>query len=237
MLTTKSVREIPAVVAERFRAAEVCSTWGVFPELRHAWATVDNSLFLWSLDAGYDAPVEYSGEDQAIYAVGLARAKPGVFMDAIRYLLVLCTPVEIVLLGVCVDGTTSQLALQPLPLYTMPSDAVCMAAVAATPSGRIFAGGRDGQLYEIVYSAAASWRERRCQKLAVSGLLGRLVPSVLKLWPADPASLALAQVHLRPSNTVPAYSQSGQVGDIHTGSTRHAFTSHQRVAEPAPPST
>ena len=114
MLTTKSVREIPAAVAERFRAAEVCSNWGVFPEIHHAWATVDNSLFLWSLDSQNDMPVEYSGEDQAIYAVGLAKAKPGVFMESIQYLLVLCTPVEIVLLGVCLDGATGSLALQPL---------------------------------------------------------------------------------------------------------------------------
>ena len=61
--------------------------------------------------------------------------------------------------------------------------------------GRIFCGGRDGNLYELTYSNASGWRGgRRCQKIAVSGMLSRLVPSVLKLWPADPATLALAQV-------------------------------------------
>ena len=42
-----------------------------------------------------DIPAEYSGEDQAIYAVGLAKARPGVFIEAIQYLLVLATPVEV----------------------------------------------------------------------------------------------------------------------------------------------
>lgn len=38
---------------------------------------------------------EYS-EEQAICAVGLAKSKPGVFVEAIQYLLVLSTPVEVV---------------------------------------------------------------------------------------------------------------------------------------------
>ena len=39
---------------------------------------------------------EYSGEEQAICAVGLAKTKPGVFVEAIQYLLVLATPVEVI---------------------------------------------------------------------------------------------------------------------------------------------
>ena len=38
---------------------------------------------------------EYSGEEQAICAVGLAKSKPGVFVEAIQYLLILATPVEV----------------------------------------------------------------------------------------------------------------------------------------------
>lgn len=39
---------------------------------------------------------EYCGEEQAICAVGLAKSKPGVFVEAIQYLLILATPVEVV---------------------------------------------------------------------------------------------------------------------------------------------
>lgn len=38
---------------------------------------------------------EYNGEEQAICAVGLAKAKVGIFVEAIQYLLVLATPVEV----------------------------------------------------------------------------------------------------------------------------------------------
>jgi len=50
---------------------------------------------------------------------------------------------------VCLDG--EELALQPLPLYAVPADNVTMCAVAATPAGRIFLGGSDGKLYEVMY--------------------------------------------------------------------------------------
>ena len=38
---------------------------------------------------------EYSGEEQAICAVGLAKSKSGVFVEAIQHLLVLATPAEV----------------------------------------------------------------------------------------------------------------------------------------------
>jgi len=38
---------------------------------------------------------EHNVDEQAICAVGLARAKPGIFIEAIQYLLVLATPVEV----------------------------------------------------------------------------------------------------------------------------------------------
>jgi len=76
---------------------------GVLPEISRAWATVDNALFLWRFDVPDDVPVEYSGEEQAIVAVGLARPKRGVFLQAIEYVLVVATTVEVVLLGVCLQ--------------------------------------------------------------------------------------------------------------------------------------
>lgn len=39
--------------------------------------------------------MEYSGEEQAICAVGLVKPRSGVFVEAIQYLLVLCTTVEV----------------------------------------------------------------------------------------------------------------------------------------------
>eukprot|EP00899_Mesostigma_viride_P018513 jgi/Mesvir1/26663/Mv20449-RA.2 len=142
--------------------------------------------------------VEYSGEQQAICAVGLARPRPGVFMEAIHYLLVLATPVEVVLVGVCLSPGSDpsavdpsdrfrDLTLQALPMYTVPSDSCTICCVAASPSGRIFAGGSDGHLYEVVYASGKGWGEKKCRLMCHSSGVGRwLLPSFLRLGTPDP---------------------------------------------------
>ena len=44
--------ELPPVLIERDNEAggEGTALCGIFPEIRRAWATVDNSLFLWRFD-------------------------------------------------------------------------------------------------------------------------------------------------------------------------------------------
>ena len=49
-----------------------------------------------------DVPQEYSGEDETISAVGLVRPKPGIFVPAIQYLLVVCTTIEVHDLSLCI---------------------------------------------------------------------------------------------------------------------------------------
>lgn len=117
------------MVLDRHSACQTVCFCGVFPEINRAWASVDNSFFMWRFDrwcAGCpsnchlcapapsmlltecrvviscmhwlhrnDVPLEYSGEEQAICAVGLVRPRPGVFVEAIQYVLVLCTTVEV----------------------------------------------------------------------------------------------------------------------------------------------
>jgi hypothetical protein len=42
--------ELPAMVQEKYRTCQTMCFCGVFPEIRRAWASVDNSLFLWRYD-------------------------------------------------------------------------------------------------------------------------------------------------------------------------------------------
>lgn len=60
------------------------------------WRVRDELSLLGTLVACRDGQCpEYSGEEQAICAVGLVKAKPGVFIEAIQHLIVLATPVEV----------------------------------------------------------------------------------------------------------------------------------------------
>jgi len=77
---------------------------------------------------------------------------------------------QIVLLGVCMSpglngDASEELTVQPLPLYACSSDNVTMCSVATTPGGRIFTGGANGNLYEIVYNSTDTWRKKRCYKV------------------------------------------------------------------------
>ena len=46
---------------------------------------------------------------------------------------------------------TSEMHLQPDPLFNLPTDNVNMLTISGSPLGRIFLGGKDGCLYEVVY--------------------------------------------------------------------------------------
>ncbi|KAE9607519.1 hypothetical protein Lal_00026714 [Lupinus albus] len=190
--------ELPPVLIERYNAAggEGTAFCGIFPEIRRAWASVDNSLFLWRFDKWDGQCPEYSGEEQAICAVGLAKSKPGVFVEAIQYLLVLATPVELTLVGVCCSGGAdgsdpfAEVSLLPLPEYTVPSDGVTMTCVASTDKGRIFLAGRDSHIYEIIYSSGSGW-QKRCKKTCITAGLGSVIsrwviPNVFNFSAVDP---------------------------------------------------
>ncbi|KAK6921602.1 Nucleoporin, Nup133/Nup155-like, C-terminal [Dillenia turbinata] len=190
--------ELPPVLIERYNAAggEGTALCGIFPEIRRAWASVDNSLFLWRFDQWNGQCAEYSGEEQAICAVGLAKSKPGVFVEAIQYILVLATPVELVLVGVCCsgrpDGTDpfAEVSLQPLPEYSIPSDGVTMTCITCTDKGHIYLAGRDGHIYEILYTTGSGWH-KRCRKICLTAGLASVisrwvVPNVFKFGAVEP---------------------------------------------------
>ncbi|KAI7746000.1 hypothetical protein M8C21_006651, partial [Ambrosia artemisiifolia] len=191
-------RELPSVLIERYNAAggEGTALCGIFPEIRRAWASVDNSLFLWRFDKWDGQCPEYSGEEQAICAVGLVKTKPGIFVEAIQYLLVLATPVELLLIGVCCSGSGdgsdpyAEVSLQPLPEYTIPSDGVTMTCIACTNRGHIFLAGRDGHIYELLYTTGSGWY-KQCRKVCLTAGLGSVVsrwvvPNVFKFGAVDP---------------------------------------------------
>ena len=41
---------MPGLVLDRYNAVQKGCFCGVFPEIKRAWASVDNSLFLWRYD-------------------------------------------------------------------------------------------------------------------------------------------------------------------------------------------
>lgn len=75
-----------------------------------------------------------------------------------------------------IDGSDpfSEVSLQPLPEYTVPSDGVTMTSVACTDKGRIFLAGRDSHIYELLYSTGSGW-QKRCRKVCLTAGLGSML--------------------------------------------------------------
>lgn len=116
------------------------------------------------------------------------KPKPGVFVETIRYLLVLTTPVEIVVLGVSFagDDVSGEMILQPTAL-SVPTDDVNMLQVVGTPLGRIFLSGNDGNLYELEYQSPGGWFSKKCRKRNhTQSLVGSYLPFLSRLYASDP---------------------------------------------------
>lgn len=127
---------------------------GLFPEIHRAWLTIDSDIYIWTYEEGTDIAY-YDGLNDTILSIGLVQPKPGVFHDFIKYLLVLCTSAEIIVLGVTfaagADGLVDEIQLIANPVFSLPTDGSVISTVKGTESGRVFLGSKDGCLYEIVY--------------------------------------------------------------------------------------
>lgn len=62
-----------------------------------------------------------------------------------------------------------------------------MFKITGTDSGRIFLCGKDGNLYELIYSSGNSWFRKKCTKINhTQTFVSSCVPSFLKLAGEDP---------------------------------------------------
>jgi nuclear pore complex protein Nup155 len=85
-------------------------------DINRAYITVDNKLFLWNYHDGGDFQM-YQELTQIIVSVGLVRPKAGVFPPKIKFVLVLATPVDIVMVGLHFERNIHG----PLTLYSSTS--------------------------------------------------------------------------------------------------------------------
>ncbi len=154
-------------------------------------------LQIWTYEHSRDVAY-YDGLSHLIVSVGLIKPKPNVFISDVKYLLVLTTPIEIIVLGVTFGDATKtissptrafatttyeEMQLMNKPIFVENTDNVPITCVEGTADGRIFLGGRDGSLYEIVYQAESSWFGKRHKKVNHSqSLISYVVPGFLKMF-------------------------------------------------------
>ncbi|XP_045533770.1 nuclear pore complex protein Nup154 [Papilio machaon] len=186
---------LPPEIMEHFAHMQCHCLMGVFPEISRVWLAIDSNIYVWAFEHGSDVAY-FDGLGETIVSVGLVKPKAGVFQNFVKYLLVLTTTVEIVVLGVTFSaskndgsGEFEEIHLVPEPVFVLPTDGISMMCVKSTSEGRIFMGGKDGCLYEITYQAQLGWFGKHCKKINHStSALSFLVPSFLNaaLYDEDP---------------------------------------------------
>ncbi|KAJ1526290.1 hypothetical protein ONE63_009443 [Megalurothrips usitatus] len=185
---------LPREVMEHFSHMQCHCMMGLFTDIHRAWLTIDSDIYVWSYEHGSDVAY-YDALGETILCVGLIRPKPGVFKSFIRYLLILATTIDIVILGVTfsstADGQHEEMHVILEPVFSVPTDGMIATTIVGTDCGRIFIGGRDGNLYEIVYQAEGGWFSKRCRKVNHSvGTLSYIVPSFLSAAFAEEDSIS-----------------------------------------------
>jgi hypothetical protein len=179
----------PPEIANQYKNVESASFMGILPEINRVWVTIDNILYLWN----YNKPSEpyiYDGISEVIVSVALTAPKPGIFLDSVRYLLVVATPVDVSVLAVCADEGFEAIRLSPTS-YNLPSDNTTMVKIIGNQSGRIFMAGSDFNIYELEYSLSENpWSSifggeavRKCRKVnhfATNWKLEHIVPPLLR---------------------------------------------------------
>ena len=106
------------------------------------------------------------------------------FIDDISHILVVCTHVSVILLGLSTSQSTGpdNRLHRDLKLYatdmTISTDGVEMSSVVGTNDGRIFmCGVGDGNLYELHYQEKEAWFGKRLQLINHSaGGLSSFIP-------------------------------------------------------------
>lgn len=184
----------PLPIADALQGITVRAKCGVFPQISRVFVVVDNKIILWHY--GTDDLTQVQPFPETIVAVHLAEPRKNVFMSTIQQVLVVTTPSELHFVGLSSHdgGDLNSSDLVPLEMsdYTLtktPSTLTCITSHRRT--GRIFCGGSDGFVYEVLYSNADSILRARMSLAnrsiyfggtAVVNSVGRAIASFRQTW-------------------------------------------------------
>ena len=151
---------------QRLNQGAVSTKIGLFASINYAWASIDDSLFLWDYTHPDPELIGYEDATHNITAVALVPPKPGVFVNTITHILVVATTTEITLLGVSATPTPSGSKTVTLYQTKMSVHGGDVSHIVGTASGRIFLGGEnDTDIHELIYQQEERWFSSRCGKI------------------------------------------------------------------------
>ncbi|KJA29400.1 hypothetical protein HYPSUDRAFT_32851 [Hypholoma sublateritium FD-334 SS-4] len=236
---------IPDGLFQYYDSANVTSHMGLMAEVERVWISIDHKLFLWDYTDGQEIS-SFVDQPDVITHVALVKPKQGLFIDDITSLLVICTPVSVLLIGLAIVNETLEGRLRKnIKLYatdlTIATD-IEMTSVIGTEDGRIFmCGQQDGNLYEMHYQANESWFGKRVQLInhsvgGVQSLLPRFASSTnderIIVTVSDTKRNCFYTLSSR--NTISMYSPDGEKSIQHIQTLSSLYKSVQDKAPGSP---
>jgi nuclear pore complex protein Nup155 len=159
---------IPDQVFEQYNHSSLTTLMGLFAELKHAWVSIDNGLYIWDYTANNPELFGFEDQPHSITAVELAVPKVGVFLDTVKNMIVLATTSEMSLLGLVTEvvGGAPQLSVIKTGMSTSVRGMDVSVIAHSKKTGRIFFGGTtDNDLYELTYQQQDGWFSGKCSKI------------------------------------------------------------------------
>ena len=161
-LTYSRSTPLPPYLINLMKDTKLSCLMGILPLGNMVWVSIDDALYLWQYGSGdgtgrnkEDFVCFKVPSGQCVVSVGLVKPKAGVFTNAVEWCLVVTTPEEAILCALARESASSSLTSPPLRLiptrYVIPTDSVPILSICGSDDGRIFLGGYDGCLYEMVY--------------------------------------------------------------------------------------
>ena len=161
--------DLPARVLEQANMGGLNMKAGVFGPLGHAWAILDNSLYLWDYTVPNPDLIGWEESSHPIVQVKLVKPRPGVFVKQIEHLIVVVTTAEMLLLGVVLAPTAVD-NVKTVELYntqmSIPVKGLGVEHIeASNTTGRIFfVGNQSDDIYEFQYQQEDGWFRSRTHR-------------------------------------------------------------------------
>eukprot|EP00041_Stephanoeca_diplocostata_P023976 m.599536 g.599536 ORF g.599536 m.599536 type:complete len:1379 (-) comp22426_c0_seq2:594-4730(-) len=229
----RHLTSLPSEIVEQFERRQFNTAFGIFPEISRAWCTIDSDFFMWDYVDRSDYCV-YEGLSEIITSVALVPdATDGIpgKDGEVNYYLVLATPVIIRMFGLEFRQTGDDdknfprhgtiMSFAQGKVLQAPTDNVTMHSMVGTPDGRVFMGGHDGCLYELMYHEGTdSWftgSRQKCRKINhTGGGLSFLIPSLVRTLLVTTPDPITQLLHDRSRNMLYAWSptSSAQSGTV-----------------------
>lgn len=160
--------DIPDTIYDQYNNAAFGTSMGLFAELNHAWAAIDNALYLWDYTMSNPTLRGFEDQPNGIRAVKLVIPRKGVFISAITHIVVVATTQDIILLGVA--ASVDEHGNRNLELYrtgmTLSIRGLDVTVIeGSADTGRIFFAGGSNQVYELTYQNEDRWFSNKTGKL------------------------------------------------------------------------